>query len=259
MGCSDADDDGNDRKAMTEKTKAPTGAMAQAVRRMREIILSLPDGAPLGPEDDLMASLSLSRPTLRQVARILEQEQLLVVRRGKGGGYYGRRPDIGAVTQAAALYLHLRQTKVRDILHVSHLVNVEAARLAATNGTADDLAALEQLRDRLRASLDRPYPPADLVRDDMALYAIFMRMVDNPPLELFYRTLFEFGQRDTSFRVFHDHPERCDAWRQGRLRMIDAVLARDPEISLLLAQRQTRMILDWVEPDMGRATIIRSE
>ncbi|WP_049974444.1 FadR/GntR family transcriptional regulator [Azospirillum sp. B4] len=235
------------------------GAPAQAARRMRDEILALPDGAPLGSEEELLARYGLSRPTLRQTARILEQEQLLVVRRGNGGGYYGRRPDIGAVTQAAALYLRLRQTTVRDVLDAFQLVNVEAARLAAGTPAGTDATAaradLAEFRQHLVDRLDVTYLAADVVRDEVALYAVLMRMAGNPALELFHRTLFEFGQRDANLRVFQGHPDRCAHWRAGRLRMVDAILARDPEMAVLLARRQNRLMLDWVSPEVERESI----
>lgn len=249
----------------TQTAKMPAipprgGAPAQAARRMRDEILALPDGAPLGSEEELLARYGLSRPTLRQTARILEQEQLLVVRRGNGGGYYGRRPDIGAVTQAAALYLRLRQTTVRDVLDAFQLVNVEAARLAALTDTmaADATGArldLAEFRQHLMDRKDVTYLAADVVRDEVALYAILMRMAGNPALELFHRTLFEFGQRDANLRVFQGHPDRCAHWRTGRLRMADAILARDPEMAVLLARRQNRLMLDWVSPEVERESI----
>ncbi|MEA1648396.1 GntR family transcriptional regulator [Nitrospirillum sp. BR 11164] len=252
--------------ANTPPVPARGGAPAQAARRMRDEILALPDGAPLGSEEELLARYGLSRPTLRQTARILEQEQLLVVRRGNGGGYYGRRPDIGAVTQAAALYLRLRQTTVRDVLDAFQLVNVEAARLAAltdtmsadAKGGADATGArldLAEFRQHLVDRKDATYLAADVVRDEVALYAILMRMAGNPALELFHRTLFEFGQRDANLRVFQGHPERCAHWRTGRLRMVDAILARDPEMAVLLARRQNRLMLDWVSPEVERESI----
>ncbi|MEE3624341.1 GntR family transcriptional regulator [Nitrospirillum sp. BR 11752] len=242
--------------AKTSRTQPSRGgAPAQAARRMRDEILALPDGAPLGSEEELLARYGLSRPTLRQTARILEQEQLLVVRRGNGGGYYGRRPDIGAVTQAAALYLRLRQTTVRDVLDAFQLVNVEAARLAALTDTVDARLDLAEFRQNLVDRREVTYLAADVVRDEVALYAILMRMAGNPALELFHRTLFEFGQRDANLRVFQGHPDRCAHWRTGRLRIVDAILARDPEMAVLLARRQNRLMLDWVSPEVERESI----
>src|SRR5690606_26970636 len=86
----------------------PSGARVIA-DRLREHILSQPEDAYLGSEDDLARLLNIGRHTLRQSARLLEQQQLLKVKRGVGGGYYGARPDIDVVADASATYLRARQ------------------------------------------------------------------------------------------------------------------------------------------------------
>ena len=50
-------------------------AVQRTADALREEILQAGDGARLGSEDDLLTRLSVSRPTLRQTARLLEQEQ----------------------------------------------------------------------------------------------------------------------------------------------------------------------------------------
>lgn len=55
---------------------------------MRKDVLRLAaDGAAPRSEDELLERYGVSRPTLRQAARILEHEQLIDVRRGVNGGF----------------------------------------------------------------------------------------------------------------------------------------------------------------------------
>jgi hypothetical protein len=44
-----------------------------------------------------------------------------------------------------------------------------------------------------------------------------MRLAATPTLELFQRTLFEFGTRVNDHHVFREHPERRQQWRQARI------------------------------------------
>jgi len=49
-------------------------AAHRAAHALREDILAREDGELLGSEDELMERLGVSRPTLRQAARLLEHE-----------------------------------------------------------------------------------------------------------------------------------------------------------------------------------------
>ena len=56
-----------------------------AAMNLRKIVLDLPPGSLIGSEDALIVRLGSSRSTVRQVARLLEREGLLMVRRGING------------------------------------------------------------------------------------------------------------------------------------------------------------------------------
>src|SRR5262249_1316580 len=111
----------------------------------------------LGSEDDMIRMLGVSRPTLRQAARMLEQEQLLVVRRGIGGGLFGRRPTAEAVSHTASVYLRSQGATYKDMISAQTILGVECARLAAQNPNAEAREALrdfykERVRDRAHIS-----------------------------------------------------------------------------------------------------------
>ena len=59
------------------------------IRTMREDLLEAAPGAFLGLEEEVLRRYDVSRPTLRQAARVLEYEQLLDVKPGKSvRGYF---------------------------------------------------------------------------------------------------------------------------------------------------------------------------
>ena len=69
----------------------------------------------LPSEPDLIARLQISRDTLREALRILESQQLLEVKRGRGGGAVVRRPGLQAVGRYVALLLQLRRTTLAHL------------------------------------------------------------------------------------------------------------------------------------------------
>src|ERR1700682_4492824 len=101
----------------------------------------------LGSEDDMIRMLGVSRPTLRQAARMLEQEQLLVVRRGIGGGLFGRRPTAEAGSHTASVFLRSQGATYKDLISTTTILATECARLAAANPDRAARAALAHFYD----------------------------------------------------------------------------------------------------------------
>lgn len=230
------------------KPSRPQSAAKPVARVLRNYILSLEENAWLGSEQDLLERCGCSRPTLRQAARLLEHQQLLVVKRGVGGGYYGRRPDLQAVVEAAALHLRLRGTTWREVLAAAHVVNTESVRLAALSDRPAERTALQHVAARLGDDVPA-LSPAVIHADERALFECVMAMSGNAPLEMFQRTLFTFGVGDANERLYHGHPERWPVWRRERRLLVEAILAGDAEMAVLLSRRQNTLIRDWLSDE----------
>ena len=124
-------------------------AIDMAARELRKIVLAREPGALIGREDALTAMLGCSRSTVRQVARLLEREGLLRVRRGINGGYFGARPDAGTIEAAVSSYLETLDIDSRDVTVVASALWVEVMRKAASANR--DQA--QKLADRLVAKV----------------------------------------------------------------------------------------------------------
>src|SRR6185503_3028596 len=105
----------------------------KAVNQLRRECIQRDPGTLLGQEEELLRRLGVSRPTLRQAAALLGQEQLMDVRRGPGGGYFTTRPDISAVVHMAAIWLQLEHVAIGEILASTSALRRELAPLAALN------------------------------------------------------------------------------------------------------------------------------
>src|SRR3546814_15584090 len=115
---------------------AITSAARQAADALGEEILGYEGDEeewPLGSEEQLMEALGIGRPTLRQAARLLEQQQLLVVRRGVRGGLFGRRPTDEGVTANARVFLRAQHTTFAHLLAAELILGPACAGLAAKN------------------------------------------------------------------------------------------------------------------------------
>jgi DNA-binding FadR family transcriptional regulator len=130
--------------AMTDAIRVPKTAEIVADQIRRRIIRGdLSEGDCLPPENQLMGSLSISRPTLREAFRVLEAEGLISIVRGSRSGARVHRPRVDNVSRYAGFVLQSQGTTIRDIYD---------ARLAIEPYIAGQLAErcderdIEQLR-----------------------------------------------------------------------------------------------------------------
>jgi DNA-binding FadR family transcriptional regulator len=127
--------------------------VADTIRR-RIILGELKEGDSLPPEAQLLASLGISRPTLREALRILEAEQLISVMRGSRSGARVHQPRVESAARYAGFVLQADGTKTREIYEVRLAIEpFMARRLAETRppGAADRLRVEVA---RLRAMVD---------------------------------------------------------------------------------------------------------
>jgi DNA-binding FadR family transcriptional regulator len=106
----------------------------------------------LPPEPELTAQLRISRETLREALRILESQQLVEIKRGRGGGAVVRRPGLASVGRYVALLLQLRKTTLAHIEEARSVIEPPAAEQVAMRAGYDDLDTLVALHDAERAA-----------------------------------------------------------------------------------------------------------
>jgi DNA-binding FadR family transcriptional regulator len=110
----------------------------------------------LPPEADLTTQLQISRETLREALRILESQQLVEIKRGRGGGAVVRLPGVEAVGRYVALLLQLRKTTLAHLEEVRSVIEPPAAEQLAKRVGSDELETLVELHDAERAAQGDP-------------------------------------------------------------------------------------------------------
>jgi DNA-binding FadR family transcriptional regulator len=114
---------------------------AQIVRGERN------EGDFLPPEGQLMESLGISRPTLREAFRILEAEGLISVVRGSRTGAKVHKPSVDLVARYAGYVLESQRTTMADLYQARLAIEPSVVRwLTAERGGP----AIDKLRDLLR-------------------------------------------------------------------------------------------------------------
>jgi DNA-binding FadR family transcriptional regulator len=113
----------------------------------------LQEGDFLPPEGQLMSSLGISRPTLREAFRILEAESLISVVRGSRTGARVHRPSVELVSRYAGYVLQSLGTTIADLYQARLAIEPQVVRWLATK---PDKRAINRLRseiERLRVLL----------------------------------------------------------------------------------------------------------
>src|SRR5690606_1420434 len=99
-------------------------------------------GERIPTESELASTLGVGRNTVREAVRALAHSGLLEVRQGDG-------TYVRATNEVSGALRRLCGARLREALHVRRALEVEAARLAATERTQDDLLTLPRaLADR---------------------------------------------------------------------------------------------------------------
>jgi len=137
----------------------------QTVRRLGEAIGLgvLEVGERLPPEAELASRLAIAPMTLREALRILREAGYLETRRGRGGGTFVRRSLPQPPAREARRHLaRLTVEELADLMDYRVAVSGSAVALAAERRTEEDLAALDELVERM-AALDAfaPYRRLD--------------------------------------------------------------------------------------------------
>jgi DNA-binding FadR family transcriptional regulator len=114
----------------------------------------VPDGGRLPAERELAELLGISRVTLREVLKVLQDQGLVESRRGRYGGTFVL-PRTGSPGEDE-LRRKVESVDIEDVLRFREVLEAGAAGLCASQGLTDEGA--ERLRTALAATHEAPLP-----------------------------------------------------------------------------------------------------
>jgi len=227
-------------------------AVSRIAARIREDAITLADGDLLGSEDELVARYGVSRPTLRQAASLVVQEQLLTVRRGMGGGYFARAPKANAVGRMAALYLHYHKATPGEILSAFMPLLVELARLAVHNDDPVLRGELKQFLER-EDGVENYTSFREFIVAERAFNLLLGKLGGNQALGLFMEILLDLSAMiDRREDMYRNQRERVAERSGERNALARAILDRDEDFAVAIARRCWRMSYQWHQEDLAR-------
>jgi GntR family transcriptional repressor for pyruvate dehydrogenase complex len=238
-------------------TKTVSAADATA-RHIEDLILegSLRPGEPLLPEREMALRLNVSRPTLRQGLKTLEDKGLLTA---EPGGARTVAPLATTITDPLIDLMSSRSDLVGDYLEFRGTLERMAATLAAERANDVDRAALQACMDRIDAAhlLADPQKEAEA---DVDLHFLIYDASHNVVLLQVMRALagmLRKGVVDNRQKLFA-RPEVREVLLLQHRAIFEGVIARDPEAAGRAAADHmvyTRRVLDEIAAAEARLEI----
>jgi GntR family transcriptional regulator, transcriptional repressor for pyruvate dehydrogenase complex len=150
-----------------------------AVSKIRELILSgeLQPGDQLPQETLLADELGISRNSMREAVRVLEQMRVLTVRHGSGTYVSSLEPAVLLDGISFAVEM-MRDHTLLEVIEVRQLLEPAATRLAVQRMTPEKLHTIKEALELQNAQTTIE----DLVRCDLEFHSAIIRATENETL-----------------------------------------------------------------------------
>ncbi|MFI8523961.1 FadR/GntR family transcriptional regulator [Promicromonospora sukumoe] len=198
------------------------GLVDQVIEQLRTAVREgeWPIGERIPTEPALCEQLGVGRNTIREAVRALAHTGLLEVRQGDG-------TYVRATSEVSGAIRRLAGSELREVLQVRRTLEVEGARLAATERTEEEVAELRALLARRATELaeDRW---EDFARTDAEFHGAVVRAGHNGLLTELYLGLTEVITASVA-ATSTITPGVEHAPEIGHEDLADAIAERDPE------------------------------
>lgn len=202
------------------RTVRVSRASEDIVLQIKENIFSgkLAPGDRLPSEKELAEQFGLSRITVRDALRILESQNLILIKVGAGGGAFVAHPNPNILGEALTDMLRLQGTTPRELSEARLPIEMTIVRLAAERATQEDLEAMRQAVAEARAG--RASGDPHFTSHSVDFHIAMAKAAKNQVLfftvssfrTLFYETLEKLVPDDEmSQRAIDDHQKILDA------------------------------------------------
>lgn len=201
----------------------------QVADQLRELIVSgrLEQGERLPTETVLSAEVGVSRATVREALRLLAAQGLIRTARGATGGSYVTMPTVDHISDSLssniALLAAARDLTLEELIEARELLEVPAARFAASRRAAEDV-------DRLRKAIPADEPPLDIQSEfvhNRDFHATLIECCGNTVLQIAAQPVFSALQTSLSRSGLGRHFHR--SIHAHHTRIVEAVQAADED------------------------------
>lgn len=113
-------------------------------------------GSRLPTERELVTQFGVSRSSVREALRLLEQAGLVEIKAGPQGGTYVAGIDHGRAANAFSVTLWMDRATMAELLQAREVLESNLARLAADNAREEDLHNMLNAIEETERNIDAP-------------------------------------------------------------------------------------------------------
>lgn len=192
----------------------------------------LAPGNTLPAERELKEMLQVSRGTLREALRVLEQKGLIEIKLGVGGGAIVKGVGYEQVGESLALLIRYQKVSLSHLAEFRKTVEGDVAALAAKRAQADDIKRLTDLLDKARdfVEMGHAYVP-EFIGVDKEIHLAIAEISQNPVyvslqhtvhdnIDQYYETFLSMKEREMK----ENYQDLCDI--VGAIKKKDKIQAR---------------------------------
>jgi GntR family transcriptional regulator, transcriptional repressor for pyruvate dehydrogenase complex len=143
----------------------------------------LVQGDKLPSEKDMVEQFNVSKHTLREAMRALEEMGFIEMRKGVAGGAYVVKVGIHVAQGHLVNYLYSRKLTPSHLSDLRKLIEPHAARIVAKTITDDQLQFIKNLNDEARFNLENGHLEKAISKE-YALHRYIADLTENPLLIL---------------------------------------------------------------------------
>lgn len=235
------DADSNGRRSIQGKKKSTV----LAHRIVDEIVKKgMTAGDRLATEVDMCADYGTGRSTIREALRVLENQGVVTIKTGPGGGPSVAPFDNGFLAANIALHLQLSRATFRDIMNARLVIEPAIAGAAAEYG---DPATLEALDEVIAESKDDPDQEA-LVAGAAKFHDIVAAGSGNPFFEYLMRALHRITE-PFALRLPYEGVRR-ERLVNHHVEIAEAIASGDRDVAAGMMRRDLLEFFDYVEQEV---------
>ena len=160
-----------------------TKVFQDVVAQIQEAILDgrLKTGDTLPSERQLKDMFNISRGTLREALRVLEQKGLIEIKLGVGGGSVVKDVNADQISESLGLLIRSQKVSLNHLAEFREDVEGIVAARAAERSSAADIIKLTELLDEARKCIDDGPAQRDaFIEIDKQIHMTLARVAKNP-------------------------------------------------------------------------------